>query len=111
MPFVPSFTATQLYATPTILRIVDTSTGTDNNINDRQIYLRKANGTYLVPTGVSTNYISWATDYGNVRDIDVLDADYALEINILWGISPSSNICTEINEDITTENGIKIETQ
>jgi len=111
MPFIPSFTATQLYATPNILRIVDTSTGSDIDINDRQIYLRKADGTYLVPQGTKTNYISWLYDDGNVIDINVLNIDYCLEIKIDWGISPSSNISTESKIDIITENNIKIETQ
>lgn len=111
MPFIPSFTAEQLYSRPTILRITDTSTGSDPDINDRQIYLRKADGTYLVPQGITTDYISWLSDSGNVIDINVLNVDYALEIKIQWGISPSSNISTESGIDITTETGIKIETQ
>jgi len=111
MPFVQSFTAEQLYATPTILRVTDTSTGSDDNINDRFIFIRQANGEYLVPEGVTTDYIEWRTSEGNIIDIDVLNVDYALEIKVQWGISPSSNICTQSGVDITTENGIKIETE
>lgn len=83
MPFIPSFTATQLYATPTILRIVDTSTGSDSNITGRKVYLRQANGSYLVPSGITTDYIDFplGSDY---IDIDVLDVDYALEIKVEW---------------------------
>jgi len=111
MPFVNSFTAEQLYSSPTTLRITDTSTGSDNNINNRLIFIRQANGQYLVPEGTTTDYIEWRSDDGNVIDIEVLNVDYALEIKVQWGISPSSNICTELSIDITTETGIKIETQ
>lgn len=111
MAFIPSFTAVQLYATPTILRVTDTSTGSDDNINNRLIYIRQANGDYLVPQGITTNYIEWRIDKGNVINIDILNVDYALEIKVQWGISPSSDICTELGIDIITENGIKIETQ
>jgi hypothetical protein len=100
-----------LYSSPTTLRITDTSTGSDNNINNRLIFIRKADGTYLVPEGVTTNYVEWRADEGNVIELNVLNVDYALEIKVQWGISPSSDICTELSIDITTENGIKIETQ
>jgi hypothetical protein len=111
MPFVNSFTALQLYASPNTLRITDTSTGSDANINNRLIYIRKADGTYLVPEGVTTDYIEWRTDEGNVIELNILNIDYATEIKVQWGISPSSDICTEGGIDITTESSIKIETE
>jgi hypothetical protein len=109
MAFINSFTAEQLYATPTILRVTDTSTGSDTDINARRVYLRQANGQYLVPQGTTTDYIEWAIGT-NYIDIDVLNVDYALEIKVQWGIVASSDICTESSIDITTENGINIET-
>lgn len=93
MAFSPSFTAEQLYDTPRILRVTDTSTSgsTFSAVFDdtfyenaflgkRKIYLKKDDGTYLVPEGTITDYIVW--DDNTSIDIDVLDKDYALEIKV-----------------------------
>ena len=103
MPFVNSFTAEQLYSSPTTLRITDTSTGSDSNINARRVYLRQANGEYLVPTGTTTNYIEWAIGT-NYIDIDVLNVDYSLEIKVEWIMNTTQRI-TENNITRITENG------
>jgi hypothetical protein len=104
MSFNPSFTAKQLYATPRILRVTDTSISSgstfsstfDNTffevgyIGHNKVYLRKDDGTYLVPKGVNTDYIEWVgTPY---IDIDVLDKDYALEIKVEFNIYFYPNI-------------------
>lgn len=83
MALTVSFTASVNYSSPSVLTLTDTSTGTDNTITTRRVYLQKADGTYLVPTGTTTNYIVW--DYSvSFIDIDVLDVDYALSIVIDW---------------------------
>ena len=83
MSFNPSFTAKQLYATPRILRVTDTSTGSDANILGRRVYLRKDDGTYLVPNGTTTDFIAWDI-FNSFIDIDVLNIDYALEVKVDW---------------------------
>jgi hypothetical protein len=88
MAFVPSYTVSQRQLTPNVLRFVDTSTGSDDFVNVRHIYLRKSNGEYLVPEGATTNYIEWMLG-SNTIDIDVLDKDYALHIEVKWVSDPN----------------------
>jgi len=84
MAFTQDFSVSQTVSDPSVLTIDDTSTGSGPGIITRYIYLRKADGDYLVPTGTSTDYIVWLYSGGNTLDIDVLDVDYALEITIEW---------------------------
>lgn len=89
MPFSPNFSATQSGGTPSIFTLTDTSTGTDTTITQRRIYLLKADGTYLVPTGTLTNYILWSITNTTTRtpltiDLNVLSEDTALSITVQW---------------------------
>ena len=43
----------------------------------------KSDGTFLVPTGTTTNYITWSYSF-LFKDIDVLDRDYAVDIVVEW---------------------------
>jgi len=83
MAITPNFTASVNFSSPRILSLTDTSTGTDGTLTTRRVYLQKADGTYLVPTGTTTNYIVWNYAVSFI-DIDVLDIDYALSIEIRW---------------------------
>ncbi len=83
MAFVPSFTVSQVLGEPSELVITDTSTGTDAAIVDRRIYLQKSDGSYLVPTGTTTDYVDWPTGT-TTKTIDCLDKDYALQITVQW---------------------------
>lgn len=89
MPISPNFTATQSAGTPSIFTLTDTSTGTDVTIVKRRVFLLKADGTYLVPTGTTTNYIEWSISNVNTRDpltidLNVLSQDTALSITVQW---------------------------
>lgn len=96
MALTPSFTVSQSFSTPSVLNIVDTSTGSDPTITQRRVYLQKADGTYLVPTGTTTDYIAWS--YGvSFINIDVLDQDYALQITVEW--LNVSNVVVETVQD------------
>ena len=55
MPLVPNFTASQFSGTPSIITLTDTSTGSDVTIAKRRVYLLQSNGTFLVPTGTTTD--------------------------------------------------------
>jgi len=88
MAFVPLYTVEQLQTTPNVLRFVDTSTGSDNFIKSRRIYLKKSNGEYLVPQGTTTNYIVWGLSSSTI-DVNVLDKDYALYIEVKWVSDPN----------------------
>ena len=89
MAIVPNFTCTQPLGESSVITIEDTSTGSDAGILGRRVYLRTAEGTFLVPEGTSTEYIEW--DYADSTiDIDVLDKDYALDVIVQWvGVSAS----------------------
>jgi hypothetical protein len=84
MAFVPSFSAVQLAGNLETLRLTDDSTGSDVLITSRQVYIRTATDTYLVPTGnASDQYVTWPYAASTI-DIDVLTRDYALSIVVLW---------------------------
>ena len=83
MALVPSFTASQIIGQPNIIRLTDTSNGSDVTITQRRAYLQKVDGIYLVPTGTSTSYIAW--DYVNATiDANVLTQDTAETIKVDW---------------------------
>ena len=74
---------TQPVGEPSVVRLTDTSTGSDGSVTQRRVYLAKADGTFLVPSGTSTDYIQWAYADSTI-DIDVLDKDYGLLITVEW---------------------------
>lgn len=93
MSFVQSFSVSQNIGNPSTLVLTDTSTGADGAIYERRVYLRKSDGTYLVPDGTTTQYIVWP--YANTTiSIDVLNKDYALEITVLWVNSGGTTLYT-----------------
>ena len=83
MPISPSFTASQNSGTPNLIFLTDTSTGSDVTITKRRIYLLQSNGTYLVPTGTTTDYIEWAL-VDTTTSLNVLIQDTALSITVEW---------------------------
>lgn len=89
MPLTPSFSVSESSATPSTIVITDTSSGSDVSVSKRRIYLLQANGTYLVPSGVSTDYIDWSLA-DTTKSLDVLSADTALQITVQW--LDSSNV-------------------
>ena len=132
MEFEPSFIAEQLYDTPTILRVTDTSNNIENTletedgyftiitengdtiitesddvvINDRKVYLRKDDGEYLVPSGTNTDYVEIPITQDYV-DIDVLDKDYALEVEVVFSDN-GTQLMTETDLILITESDIPI---
>jgi len=80
---IPNFSTNQTLGNPSAITITDTSTGSDGTITQRRVYLRQANGSFLVPTGTSTDYIEW--DYADSSiDIDALIVDVALDVIVQW---------------------------
>lgn len=73
----------------TTATFTDTSSGLIG-VTGRLLYLRKADGTYLVPEGTTTDYIFWpASD--NFIDVDgVLDKDYSLEVTVIWYVGSTA---------------------
>lgn len=83
MPLTPNFTVTQIPGSPSVVSIADTSTGSDVSITQRRVYLAKYDGSFLVPSGTSTDYIQWVLADTSI-DIDALNKDYALIITVEW---------------------------
>lgn len=81
MPFVASFSASQVAGSPSEIVLTDTSTGSDAAITQRRVYLQKMDGSYLVPSGTLTSYIAWSYALGTIT-IDALDKDYALLVTV-----------------------------
>lgn len=77
-----SFSASQDAGNITNATFTDTSTGL-SSITGRFIYLRKYDGTYLVPDGTTTDYVFWPAASSSIS-IDVLDKDYCLDVTVVW---------------------------
>jgi hypothetical protein len=92
MPLVANFSASQSSGTPSIITLTDTSTGSDVTIEKRRIYLLQSNGTFLVPQGVSTDYIDWPLAITSIS-LNVLTQDTALSITVQW--LTSSNVVVQ----------------
>ncbi len=83
MPLNPSFSISQPEGDSSVIIVTDTSSGSDTDITYRKVYLLKSDGTFLVPTGTTTDFIIW--DYANASiEIDCLEKDMALQITIEW---------------------------
>lgn len=86
MAYTLDFNAVQSPTALNTLVITDTSSGgTDPAINSRRIYLVKSDGTKLVPSGVTTDYIDFpiVSGAGDTISLQVLGKDVALNINIV----------------------------
>lgn len=83
MAFVANFSAAQTLGEESIITLTDDSTGVDATITQRRVYLRKSDGTFLVPENVSTEYVVWAWADSTV-DIDCLTQDMALQVTVQW---------------------------
>lgn len=83
MALSPSFSVSQNSGLPSTLVLQDTSTGADGSVTKRRIFLLQADGTYLVPTGTTTDFVEWALASTTI-DLDVLTQDTSLQITVQW---------------------------
>ena len=85
MAFVPNFTTSQAAGDLSVAILTDTSTGYSGTTG-RLVYLRKYNGSYLVPSGVTVTYTYWpySAGTGDTLSIDCLDQDYCLDITVVY---------------------------
>ena len=93
MPYSQNFSVAQTPANPAFVIITDTTTsGPIPGLDVRRIYIQDSNGNYIVPTGVTTNYIVW--DLGdNPISLDILTEDKAVNIKVEWLDSSDVVIC------------------
>lgn len=83
MPLVPNFTATQILGEPSEIFLTDTSTGSNVAITQRRVYIRMANGIFIVPEGTSTEYIEW-NYLDTTITINALLKDVAVTVIVEW---------------------------
>jgi hypothetical protein len=81
----PNFSVSQSSGALQTATFLDTSTA-EVGVTGRLLYMRKYNGSYLVPNGYTTSYVFWPVSSGSGDTIDVanlLDKDYALDITMV----------------------------
>ncbi len=83
MALTPNFSTSQTKGSPNIIVITDTSTGSDVAITQRRVYLQLDDGSFLVPSGTTTDYIQWSYAESSIS-IDVLSKDMAINIIVQW---------------------------
>lgn len=83
MALTPHFSTEQTVGYPSVVTVVDESTGSDASITQRRVYLVNSEGEYVVPDGTTTDYVQWAYADSEI-DIDCLDFDSALDITVQW---------------------------
>lgn len=93
MPYSASFSVSQVAGNLSLMRLTNTSTGSDGNIVARRVYVQLADGTYLKPAGTSTDYFLWPLA-SDTYDVDILSADYAPSIVVLYVDAGGSRLYT-----------------
>lgn len=83
MPLNTNFTASNSVQSPSIITLIDTSTGSDANVFSRRVYISKPFGGYLVPSATLTNYIVWAYANSSIN-INAINRDYSINILVEW---------------------------
>lgn len=82
MPSTYSYTAIQNAVTGlNYILFADTSVLEGETLTERRIFLLLDDGSYLVPAGITTDYIVWAANL-NTLLVDVLDKDYSIQISV-----------------------------
>lgn len=84
MPLTPAFTVSQSAAAPANVTFTDSSTGSDVAVTSRRIYVTDSNGDPVVPTGTSTDYISWPIGTNPIEVADLLTQDLAVTVLVQW---------------------------
>lgn len=83
MSFTPSIVVSQSALTPSNVTVLDDSSGSDAAISQRRIYVQNAQGTYLVPSGTTTDYTQWALIDTSIL-LDILTQDECVNIIVQW---------------------------
>ena len=93
----PNFNATQELGNPTVINFQDTSDGSDNDVEYRNIYIRLGNGEYIVQeSNTTTNYTEWLYNPSVLStSFELLTKDVAVEITMDWVDSSSAVLYTK----------------
>jgi hypothetical protein len=84
MPITPAFTVSQSGLSPSVVTLTDSSTGSDANVTQRRVYFQTSQGTYLVPSGTSTDYATWSYADASSSFSILNGEDYALSVTVQW---------------------------
>jgi len=84
MAFSPAFETSQTLGAAADINFTDVSTGSDGAITQRRIYIQQADGTFLVPAGISTQYNAWALADTSITIEDILTTDVAVIVTVQW---------------------------
>lgn len=85
MAFAPNFTTDQPAGALTSCIITDTSTD-DPGITGKILRFRKYDANYLVPTGVTVDYMAWPVGTNPLTITNLLDKDYCVDITCSYYI-------------------------
>lgn len=91
MSFASSFTTYQVLGAPANAVFNDTSSGSDGAIVSRRIYIKDSSGSFLVPTGISTQYNVWSIATNPLTIVGVFLKDEAVTIVVQW-LDVSNNV-------------------
>ena len=86
-----TFGASQTIGLPSIVTLTDQHTGTDSNVTQRRAYLQTAAGSYLVPSGTTTDYVQWALADTSISIDALAGTDRTLNITVQW-LDVSNNV-------------------
>jgi len=81
----PSFTSSESLASPNLVTFVDNSSGTDNAITNRRLFIRLANGNWLTEAGESTTsaYTNWVYTDPSIT-LNLLTQSTAANVTVQW---------------------------
>lgn len=87
MAFAPNFSASQSPQDPNSFELIDTSTGSDAAIVNRNISLQLYNGEYMASDGVvstDSTPIPFPLGDDTIDFTDVLSIDYSISVTMRW---------------------------
>lgn len=98
MAFSPIVDIGQSISNPAAVVFTDSSTGSDSDIDSRRIYITDSQGNYVVPSGTTTDYISWPLATNPMTVSDLLTQDIAANILVQW-LDSSEGVLYETDDD------------
>jgi hypothetical protein len=84
MAFSPQYIASQIIGSPSVIKFIDSSTGSDVAITQRRIYLTDYANNPVVPEGATLPYMEWAlVDATYLADV-LNNTSKAINIVVQW---------------------------
>ncbi len=100
MPLSPNFSTSESLSVLSNVTFIDTSTGSDNTLTERRIYIRLANGNWLTTSGESSTeaYETWNISNQSIT-LSLLGQSTTASVTVKWmtGSTPTY-ILTKLQE-------------